>query len=672
MRSPIFSLLTLSLIACQSAAEPQVGNDDEPSFAEPAAARSQRLIVVRKPGQSFPDELDIPGTTRYFGLHLHHHMQNLDAAVYTVPEGMDAGALAEALRSSGQYAAVETEAEYAVTSEDGMSGVQWNMRRVNADNARTLATGDGVIVAVIDTGVTDGGPDGIAHILPGYDFVNDDNDPMDDYGHGTHVAGTIAQRTDNYIGVAGLAPEASILPIKVCNASGSCTTSDIVDGILYAVANGADVINMSLGGSEYSGLMGQAVAAAREAGVIVVCAAGNGYGDAVSYPAAYPGAWAVSATTSRDTLASFSNVGPEIFLAAPGASVTQETIVGGRWSFQSYSGTSMASPHVAASAALMLSAGATPDDAERLLAQTAFDMGAYGTDEVFGHGLVQPAAALQALAAERAAIVPLHGDIDGDGAEEMVTWNPANGAFFAINSAGDTLLSDVFLGGEGDQPALGDFDGDGVAELAVWSASDSTWSAVDQDGVSVFSGVHLGAEGDVAMLADLDGDGDDDLVSWRPSSGEWTGKRIDGQMLFRGLVFGSSTDLPMVLDLDGDGVSELGIYSTSSGKWGAIDTSGAVVLDRSVGRGNELPVAGDVNHNGADDFGTWRRVNGQWTIKAANNQVLVRGLTLGDADAVPMLADLDGDGAAELVVFSPSWGTWSAMSVSGERLFDNL
>ncbi len=273
---------------------------------------------------------------------------------------------------------------------------QWHMRQIGMPAAWRLADGKGVIVAVIDTGVAYEDfqrfhrvPDlaGVG-MAPGFDFVKNTAHANDDHGHGTHVAGTIAQATHNGVGVAGIAPHAIIMPLKVLSASGSGSVAAIADAIHFAADNGAKVINMSLGGPFPSKILAKAVKYARDKGVVVVCAAGNDGRGRVSYPAAYPGSFAVAATQFDEATTFYSNWGKEIDVAAPGGNtqvdqdkdgrpdgVLQNTIVVGDPSQDGYfafMGTSMASPHVAGVAALLVSAGVTqPDAVEALLKKSA-------------------------------------------------------------------------------------------------------------------------------------------------------------------------------------------------------------------------------------------------------------------------------------------------------------
>jgi serine protease len=285
---------------------------------------------------------------------------------------------------------------------DPMYDKQWHLQRVGAETAWEYSCGEGVTVAVIDTGVAcfDKGPFSRGTDLAGtrceggYNFVSDSPEAYDDQGHGTHVAGTIAQTTNNGKGVAGLAYCARLMPIKVLNSRGWGTMANVAEGIRYAADNGAQVINMSLGGDGTSAILGDAVNHALSKGVVVVAAAGNS-GRKVGYPAAYPGVIAVSATDSNDKIAYFSSRGPQIAIGAPGVNVTQQTICnGGRNKceiFGSFSGTSMASPHVAGVATMLVGLGVSGPTAVRdALASGAR---AQGEPQLYGAGILSASGA---------------------------------------------------------------------------------------------------------------------------------------------------------------------------------------------------------------------------------------------------------------------------------------
>lgn len=294
---------------------------------------------------------------------------------------------------------------------------QWNLKLIDMPKAWDLSHGKGVTVAVIDTGIAYENfqdfrqvPDlkGV-RFAKGYDFVNDTEHADDDHGHGTHVAGTIAQATNNGEGVAGIAFEATLMPLKVLNHFGTGTSADIADAIRFAADHGAQVINMSLGGGSYSSVMASAVAYARKKNVTVVAAAGNGGRAKVEFPAAYPGAVAVGAVGPTREKAPYSSWGKELDLVAPGGDkskgvengILQNTLDRRDYTrsvYEYYQGTSMATPHVAGVAALLYAAGATtPDEVEAALYKGATPMGNAEWSEQYGHGLLNAEGALRAL-----------------------------------------------------------------------------------------------------------------------------------------------------------------------------------------------------------------------------------------------------------------------------------
>lgn len=255
---------------------------------------------------------------------------------------------------------------------------QWNLRSINIERAWEDSKGSGVTVAVIDTGVSRVPDLQQTEFVEGYDFVDDQINASDDNGHGTHVAGTIAQSTNNNYGVAGIAYQAKIMPLKVLSAGGGGTVTDIAESIRFAADNKADVINMSLGGGGESQVIKDAIAYAHQKGVVVVAAAGNANRNSAEYPARYPHVIGVSALDSVGKKAPYSNFGAGVDISAPGGSDTgkilQETIdpSTGNPVFVGFQGTSMASPHVAGVAALIKASGISePDEITDILEKSS-------------------------------------------------------------------------------------------------------------------------------------------------------------------------------------------------------------------------------------------------------------------------------------------------------------
>jgi len=260
---------------------------------------------------------------------------------------------------------------------------QWNFRSINLESAWEETRGNGVIVAVIDTGISPVPDLEQTKLAKGYDFVNDQELATDDNGHGTHVAGTIAQSTNNNLGVAGIAYEATLMPLKVLGNGGGGTVADIAEAIRFAADNNADVINMSMGGGGDSAVLHDAIAYAHGKGVVIVAAAGNSNTNSAAFPARYPEVIAVSALDASGSKAPYSNFGAGVDIAAPGGAMSEDDPRGGILQntidpqtgesvFRAFQGTSMAAPHVAAVAALVKSVGIEePDAVAAILKQSA-------------------------------------------------------------------------------------------------------------------------------------------------------------------------------------------------------------------------------------------------------------------------------------------------------------
>jgi len=284
--------------------------------------------------------------------------------------------------------------------------LQWGPQRIEADYAWNTTVGDSsFLVAVVDTGIDYTHPDLVANYAPlGYDWVNTDLDPLDDFGHGTHCAGIIATVLNNSVGIAGLA-QVRVMAEKVLDSLGGGYDDWVANGIVHAADQGAKIISMSFGGYGESNLIHDAVQYAYGKGVLLVAAAGNDNTNVKSYPAAYDEVIAVAATDQYDSKAGLSNWGDWIELAAPGVNIysTMPTYhvtlndYGYAMNYDYLSGTSMACPHVSGAAALLWSQypNKTRDWLRLWLRYTAEDLGEPGFDEYYGHGRINVRKALE-------------------------------------------------------------------------------------------------------------------------------------------------------------------------------------------------------------------------------------------------------------------------------------
>ncbi len=406
-RSTLLASLALStLIGCDTTPETEAARLD---LQGTEAYMDQEVLVAIDDGDDGVARMLL---TDDFALQELEHNATLGVSRMRIEGDMDVRRMTDALGDDHRVVFAEPNFIATASASDPYRSYQWNLDAIDNDAALSYGDGSGTVVAVLDTGVRDGGRDGLTNLLDGYDFYYGDSDPTDNDGHGTFVAGTIAQSTGNNTGVAGVAPGAAILPVKVLSDQGYGDINAISNGIVWAAEQGADVINMSLGSASSSRTMERAVEYAYGAGVVLVAATGNEYSSRVSYPAAYPEVIAVGATRYDGSRAGYSNTGDGIDLMAPGGDmsrddngdgyadgVLQETIENGRWTYTFWEGTSMATPHVAAAAALVIAQGDySPADVADILVSTATDLSASGWDSATGYGLLNTGAAV-ALAA---------------------------------------------------------------------------------------------------------------------------------------------------------------------------------------------------------------------------------------------------------------------------------
>jgi serine protease len=372
----------------------------------PAATRSS---VLRAQKATLVTSLLVPG---------YYLLKVKEVELDTVPKTV--GALA---RDPAVAAAQPNYYRYAdATPNDPFYAYQWNLSQIQMADAWDVTRGSRVTVAVVDTGIAyenygsfRKAPDlAGTTFVAGWNFVNNTAHANDDNSHGTHVAGTIAQTTDNNLGAAGIAYQARLMPLKVLGADGAGTDAAVASAMIWAADHGANVINMSLGADSASSVLQDAVDYAYAKGLVLVAAAGNGGVGSINYPGACSHVIAVGAVRYDETKVPYSNYGTGLALVAPGGDLSVDQNGDGYpdgvlqmtfnpttkniadfayWFFQ---GTSMATPHVSGVAALVLAKGAaaTPAQVLQALQATTKDLGEPGWDPMFGYGLLQARTAL--------------------------------------------------------------------------------------------------------------------------------------------------------------------------------------------------------------------------------------------------------------------------------------
>ncbi|MBM7650968.1 S8 family peptidase [Neobacillus cucumis] len=275
---------------------------------------------------------------------------------------------------------------------------QWNLPAIGTEKGWNMTRGSkNVKIAVVDTGVDLDHPDLAHRLIAGYNAIDNNNNPDDDNGHGSHVAGIIAADTNNGEGMAGITWYNPIIPVKVMDAEGTGGSFYVAKGIRWAVDHGADVINLSLGNYQSCDILESAIDYALEKNVVVVSAAGNDNTSQRSYPAAYPGVLGVAAVDSDGKRANFSNFGDYVDVAAPGVEIPS-TFSNGEYA--ALSGTSMAAPHVAALAGLIRSINPNlkNTDVTKIITSSAQGLNSNKKSPYFGNGIINNLEALQMAA----------------------------------------------------------------------------------------------------------------------------------------------------------------------------------------------------------------------------------------------------------------------------------
>jgi len=323
---------------------------------------------------------------------------NSDLRIVDLPGGVSESAVLLALQNHPHLKFVELDrrVQSTLVPNDPYNGSEWHLPKINAGTAWDVARGAGITIAVIDSGVMGTHADLLPNLVAGWNFVDSNSSTGDVNGHGTAVAGTAAAVVNNGVGVAGVAGQAKIMPLRVSDASGSAYYSAIASAVTYAADHGARVANASFASLYASPSVQSAAQYLKGKGGLLVVSAGNsGANDGASATTAMI---PVSATDGNDVLASWSSFGNYVAVAAPGVGIYTTNWDGG---YASWSGTSFSSPVTAGLVALMMAANPTlsSSQVESLLYSTAVDLGAAGRDVYFGYGRVNASAAVQAAAA---------------------------------------------------------------------------------------------------------------------------------------------------------------------------------------------------------------------------------------------------------------------------------
>jgi len=468
----ILLVLILLGMALPAAAEPARQPPLPTPQPDPTSApfAPGEILVRFRPGVTASQQAQIRDQN---GVALRRTVRELEIQVLGLPPGLSVERAVDLFGRNPQVEFAEPNFILRIADiiDPGLSN-QWAPQRVAAPQAWTLHEGSpSIVIAVVDTGVDyrhtelapniwtnddpvngiDDDGNGFVDDVHGWDFANNDPDPLDDHSHGTHVAGIAAGApTSNPAGVIGICPRCTLAAVKVLGADGSGTLDAVASGVVYATDNGARVINMSLGASIGAASLESAVNYAWDHNVVVVAAAGNSGTDSRLYPAVYPNVMAIGSTNANDYRSCYSTYGENyVAAAAPGEQIYSTTLVdgAGQDTYATFSGTSMASPHAAGLAALVMSQDPTRTNVEvrQLVQDSAEDLGSTGRDAHFGFGRIH---AYRALLGNTAATTPPSGlfssDLSASGyahARKLardesgalhLTWHDRNGAQFRV------------------------------------------------------------------------------------------------------------------------------------------------------------------------------------------------------------------------------------------------
>ena len=587
----------------------------------------------------FYETIDVKDIDSFEGYAIREKIESLNVAVVQVNEGSEQFFIDNIIDSPlVKYAEYNWVVHAFYTPNDPQWGQQWGPQRIHCENAWDSGTGSSSVkIAIVDTGI-DYNHEDIAgnYVSGGHDWVNEDNDPMDDNNHGTHCAGIAAAVMDNNIGIAGVA-QVKVMAEKVLGSGGSGSSSDVASGITHAADNGANIISMSLGSSSPSSVIEDACDYAYNTkGVVVVAASGNDGQPQVSYPAAFETVIAVGAIDTNDERCDFSNYGEDLELMAPGYRIVS-SIPGNNYDF--YSGTSMACPHVAGVAALVKSLYPSQNNVwiRQKLTDTAEDLGPAGWDEEYGYGLVDASLSGGGPGNWPKVTIQIH-KLENIDAIDWITGGEAE--WYYQVSVGD---ESIFEYNGQDQEILPGW------WIFNWN-SQNVWTP-DKD--YVFNAKNLEVEVKIKLMEHdgiLEG-GFDDLADVSAYPGGGTDNSIEDM---RGAIYHGTYNL-VTNQLTGDQVGQDGSYLTTNG-----EDDGSTSTDENdakvwfkVSDGYE-PSQADLNAYG--DL-TWNMIK--------------PGATVGGELYVENIGEFDPYGQNQLswsIAEWPDWGTWTFTPKSGSGL----
>ena len=528
----------------------------------------------------------------------------------------------------------------------------WGLRKINMSSAWDQTTGNNVVVAVIDTGVDGNHPDLRANMTSGWDFVNNDSDPNDDNGHGTHVAGIIGAVGNNAQKIPGVNWRVKIMAVKVLDGTGSGTVDNIAKALRYAADKGAKISNLSLTCPCDSQILNDAVNYEHDRGMTVVAAAGNDNRD-VSNNAIANANWAIAvgATDPYDNKASFSNFGPKIDVVAPGVNILSIAanispmckITSGGYNYVCWAnGTSFSTPQVAGLAALMLSKKPSLGNEEirQILRNSAKDLGQRGQDPNFGFGLIDAGKALAQVSGSPVVVGPTtrprpttrlnpptapppttntNTNTQPSPGSKVGLWR--SGTWYLHNSLSSGNADNAFgYGNPDDVPLMGDWDGNGTKTPGVYRRSNATFYLKNSNtggNAEIIFGYGNGG-GDNPIVGDWDGNGSDTIGVFR--SGTWY-LRNSNTSGFADVIFGygNPNDIALAGDWNNDGKDTPAVWRSSTATFYLKNSNSGGNADSQVRYGSpgDKPIIGDWDNRRGDSIGVYR--NGTMYLRNSNS-----------------------------------------------------